>query len=92
MAKLSLNLTNLSTDILPVLVDECIASRIHIVKNKKQKQKQKPNKQKRNLHYDKEMSEFEITPEVRRITKLDQILLNGNNITVLVPREERPEV
>ena len=38
------------------------------------------------------VTEFEITPEGRRITKLDQILLNGNNITVLVPREERPEV
>uniref|UniRef100_A0A673XWW3 Uncharacterized protein n=1 Tax=Salmo trutta TaxID=8032 RepID=A0A673XWW3_SALTR len=26
----------------------------------------------------------EITPEGRRITKLDQILLNGNNITMVV--------
>ena len=29
------------------------------------------------LHYS------EITPEGRRITKLDQILLNGNNITMV---------
>lgn len=34
----------------------------------------------------------EITPEGRRITKLDQILLNGNNITMLVPGGEGPEV
>uniref|UniRef100_A0A8C8UCL9 Uncharacterized protein n=1 Tax=Peromyscus maniculatus bairdii TaxID=230844 RepID=A0A8C8UCL9_PERMB len=39
-----------------------------------------------------EMSEFESTPEGRRIAKLDQILLNVNNITMLVPREEGPEV
>ncbi|KAI1239769.1 hypothetical protein IHE44_0011201, partial [Lamprotornis superbus] len=29
-----------------------------------------------------DVTEFEITPEGRRITKLDQILLNGNNITM----------
>uniref|UniRef100_A0A8C0HI48 U6 snRNA-associated Sm-like protein LSm5 n=1 Tax=Buteo japonicus TaxID=224669 RepID=A0A8C0HI48_9AVES len=29
-----------------------------------------------------------ITPEGRRITKLDQILLNGNNITMVSHREE----
>ena len=28
---------------------------------------------------------FENTPEGTRVTKLDQILLNGNNIAVLVP-------
>ncbi|KAM9649376.1 LOW QUALITY PROTEIN: U6 snRNA-associated Sm-like protein LSm5 [Morphnus guianensis] len=38
------------------------------------------------------VTEFEITPEGRRITKLDQILLNGNNITMLVPGGEGPEV
>ncbi|KAI3899716.1 hypothetical protein MKW92_022140 [Papaver armeniacum] len=27
----------------------------------------------------------EITAEGRRVTKLDQILLNGNNIAILVP-------
>uniref|UniRef100_A0A8B9K3D6 LSM5 homolog, U6 small nuclear RNA and mRNA degradation associated n=1 Tax=Astyanax mexicanus TaxID=7994 RepID=A0A8B9K3D6_ASTMX len=35
---------------------------------------------------------FRITPEGRRITKLDQILLNGNNITMLIPGGEGPEV
>ena len=27
----------------------------------------------------------EMTPEGKRVTKLDQILLNGNNIALLVP-------
>ncbi|XP_032258412.1 U6 snRNA-associated Sm-like protein LSm5 [Halichoerus grypus] len=39
-----------------------------------------------------DVTEFEITPERRRIPKLDQILLNGNNVTVLVPGGEGPEV
>nr|XP_039329349.1 zinc finger MYM-type protein 5 isoform X2 [Saimiri boliviensis boliviensis] len=39
-----------------------------------------------------DVTEFEITPEGRRITKLDQILLNGNNITMLVPGGEGPEI
>ena len=30
----------------------------------------------------------ESTPEGRKITKLDQILLNGNNVTMLVPGGE----
>uniref|UniRef100_A0A2K5F5T7 U6 snRNA-associated Sm-like protein LSm5 n=1 Tax=Aotus nancymaae TaxID=37293 RepID=A0A2K5F5T7_AOTNA len=38
------------------------------------------------------VTKFEITPKGRRITKLDQILLNGNNVTMLVPGEEGPEV
>jgi U6 snRNA-associated Sm-like protein LSm5 len=32
-----------------------------------------------------DVQEIEVTPEGKRITKLDQILLNGNNIAVLVP-------
>lgn len=35
--------------------------------------------------------EYESTSEGRRVTKLDQILLNGNNITMLVPGGEGPE-
>jgi len=30
-----------------------------------------------------DVTEFESTPEGRRVTKLDQILLNGNNITMV---------
>nr|XP_034492586.1 U6 snRNA-associated Sm-like protein LSm5 [Marmota flaviventris] len=39
-----------------------------------------------------DVTEFAITPERRRITKLDQILLYGYNITMLVPDGEGPEV
>ena len=35
--------------------------------------------------------EYESTSEGRRVTRLDQILLNGNNITMLVPGGEGPE-
>jgi len=30
-----------------------------------------------------DVTEYECTPEGRRVTKLDQILLNGNNITMV---------
>ena len=30
-----------------------------------------------------DVTEFESTPEGKRVTKLDQILLNGNNITMV---------
>jgi hypothetical protein len=33
-----------------------------------------------------DVTEYESTPEGRRITKLDQILLNGNNITMVCVR------
>ncbi len=36
--------------------------------------------------------EYESTPDGKRVTKLDQILLNGNHITMLVPGGEGPEV
>ncbi|CAJ0934117.1 unnamed protein product [Ranitomeya imitator] len=76
------NVTTNPSQLLPLeLVDKCIGSRIHIV-----------------MKSDKEIvgtllgfDDF-ITPEGRRITKLDQILLNGNNITMLVPGGEGPEV
>ena len=35
--------------------------------------------------------EYEVTAEGRRETKLDQILLNGNNITMVVPGSDGPE-
>ena len=38
------------------------------------------------------VSYSESTPEGRKITKLDQILLNGNNITMLVPGGEYPSL
>ena len=38
-----------------------------------------------------DVTEYESTPEGRRVTKLDQILLNGNNIT-MVSSQKRSSV
>ena len=38
-----------------------------------------------------DVTEFESTPEGRRINKLDQIFLNGNHVTMLVPGGSGPE-
>jgi len=82
------------SQLLPLeLVDKCIGSRIHIImKNDKEIVATL-------LGFDpyvnmvlEDVTEFESTPEGRRVTKLDQILLNGNNITMLVPGGEGPEV
>lgn len=37
-----------------------------------------------------DVTEYENTPDGRRITKLDQILLNGNNITMVGARRKTP--
>ncbi|KAH1008166.1 hypothetical protein HUJ05_008747 [Dendroctonus ponderosae] len=74
------------------LVDKCIGSRIHIImKNDKEIVGTL-------LGFDdfvnmllEDVTEYETTPEGRRITRLDQILLNGNNITMLVPGGDMPE-
>lgn len=65
-------------------MDKCIGSRIHIVmKNDKEIVGTL-------LGFDdfvnmllEDVTEYESTPEGRRVTKLDQILLNGNNITMV---------
>ncbi len=76
--------SNAST-LLPLeLVDKAIGSRIHIImKNDKEIVGTL-------LGFDdfvnmvlEDVTEFESTPEGRRVTKLDQILLNGNNITMV---------
>ncbi|XP_074661827.1 U6 snRNA-associated Sm-like protein LSm5 [Tubulanus polymorphus] len=88
--------TSLATpaQLLPLeLVDKCIGSKIHIImKNDKEITGIL-------LGFDdyvnmvlEDVTEFESTPEGRLITKLDQILLNGNNITMLVPGGDGPEV
>ena len=74
------------------LVDKAIGSRIHIImKNDKEVVGTL-------LGFDdfvnmvlEDVTEYESTSEGRRVTKLDQILLNGNNITMLVPGGEGPE-
>ena len=38
-----------------------------------------------------DVTEYESTPEGRRINKLDQIFLNGNHVTMLVPGGDGPE-
>ncbi|XP_011495837.1 PREDICTED: U6 snRNA-associated Sm-like protein LSm5 [Ceratosolen solmsi marchali] len=84
--------TNPST-LLPLeLVDKCIGSRIHIImKNDKEiVGTLKGFDDFVNMLLD-DVTESEATPEGRRVTKLDQILLNGNNITMLVPGGDMPE-
>jgi U6 snRNA-associated Sm-like protein LSm5 len=39
-----------------------------------------------------DVTEFESTPEGRRINKLDQIFLNGNHVTMLVPGGDGPDM
>ncbi|CAG8531780.1 1194_t:CDS:2 [Diversispora eburnea] len=38
-----------------------------------------------------DVTEYENTPEGRKTTHLEQILLNGNNITMLIPGGEGPD-
>jgi U6 snRNA-associated Sm-like protein LSm5 len=82
------------SQLLPLeLVDKCIGSKIHIImRNDKEIVGTL-------LGFDdfvnmvlEDVTEFENTAEGRRITKLDQILLNGNNITMLVPGGEGPSL
>lgn len=82
------------SQLLPLeLVDKCIGSRIHIImRNDKEIVGTL-------LGFDdfvnmvlEDVTEYEQTSEGRRVTKLDQILLNGNNITMLVPGGEGPNV
>ena len=82
------------SSLLPLeLVDKCIGSRIHVI------MKSEKEIVGTLLGFDdyvnmvlEEVTEFESTQEGRKITKLDQILLNGNNVAMLVPGGEGPEV
>ncbi|CAG8521507.1 9788_t:CDS:2 [Paraglomus brasilianum] len=38
-----------------------------------------------------DVTEYDNTAEGKKASKLDQILLNGNNITMLIPGGEGPE-
>ncbi|KAG8232820.1 hypothetical protein J437_LFUL014178 [Ladona fulva] len=82
------------TTILPLeLVDKCIGSRIHIVmKNDKEIVGTL-------LGFDdfvnillEEVIEYETTAEGKRVTRHDQILLNGTNITMLIPGGDAPDI
>ena len=73
------------------LVDKCIGSRMHMtMKNDREIVGVL-------LGFDdfvnmvlEDVTEYENTPEGRRVTKLDQILLHGSNITMMVPGGEGP--
>ena len=83
-----------ASQLLPLeLVDKCIGSRIHII------MKSEKEIVGTLLGFDgfvnmvlEDVTEYESTAEGRKISKLDQILLNGNNITMLVPGGEGPVV
>merc|ERR1712131_8897 len=88
-----MGIENMASQLMPLeLVDKCIGSRIHIImRNDKEITGTL-------LGFDdfvnmvlEDDTEFETTPEGKKITKLEQILLNGNNITMLVPGGEGPE-
>ncbi|VDP07155.1 unnamed protein product [Soboliphyme baturini] len=82
------------SSLLPLeLVDKCIGSKIWII--------MKGDKEIVGtlLGFDdyvnivlEDVVEYETTAEGKQITKLDQILLNGNHITMLIPGGEGPEV
>lgn len=81
---LEVMINNVKNALILELVDKCIGSRIHIImKNDKEIVGTL-------LGFDdfvnmllEDVTEYETTPEGKRITKLDQILLNGNNITMV---------
>ncbi|KZS96184.1 like-Sm ribonucleo protein [Sistotremastrum niveocremeum HHB9708] len=83
----------MASQILPLeLIDKCIGSRIWVV------MKTEREFTGTLLGFDdfvnmvlEDVTEYEITPEGRKSTKLGQTLLNGNNICILVPGSSGPE-
>ncbi|KAI6241371.1 U6 snRNA-associated Sm-like protein LSm5 [Aphelenchoides fujianensis] len=68
------------------LVDKCIGSKIWVImKNEKEIVGTLTGFDDYVNMVLEDVVEYENTPEGRRITKLDTILLNGNHITILVP-------
>lgn len=71
--------------LLTELVDKCIGSRIHIImKNDKEIVGTLQGFDDFVNMLLEDVTESEATPEGRRVTKLDQILLNGSNITMVI--------
>jgi len=83
----------MASQILPLeLIDRCIGSRIWVV------MKNHHEFTGTLLGFDdfvnmvlEDVTEYEITPKGRTVTKLAQTLLNGNNICMLVPGSDGPE-
>lgn len=75
------------SSILPLeLVDKCIGSRMHIImKNEKELYGTLVGFDDFVNMLMEDVVEVEYTVDGKRITKLEQILLNGNNIAMLVP-------
>merc|ERR1712216_279652 len=68
------------------LVDKCVGSRIWVIM--KGEKEMVGTLRGFDVYVNmvlEDVIEYEMTPEGRRETKLDQILLNGNNIALLVP-------
>ena len=71
------------------LVDKAIGSRMHIImKNNKEVVGTLLGLDDFVYMVLKNVTEYETTSKGRRVIKLDQVLLNGNNITMLVPGGE----
>ena len=73
------------------LVDRCIGSQIHVIMkgDKELVGTLRGFDDYVNMVLE-DVTEYEITPEGMRVTKVNQILLNGNNIALLVPGGEGP--
>ena len=91
---LAFDLMASASSLMPLeLIDKCIGSKIHILlKNDKEIVGTL-------LGFDdfvnmvlEDVTEYEMTPEGRRITMLEQILLNGNSITMMIPGGEGPSI
>ncbi|XP_046401233.1 U6 snRNA-associated Sm-like protein LSm5 [Ischnura elegans] len=82
------------TTILPLeLVDKCIGSRIHIVmKNDKEIVGTLQGFDDFVNILLEDVIEYETTSEGKRVTRHDQILLNGTNITMLIPGGDPPDI
>mmetsp|Transcript_17168 Transcript_17168/g.22652 ORF Transcript_17168/g.22652 Transcript_17168/m.22652 type:complete len:85 (-) Transcript_17168:237-491(-) len=74
------------------LIDKCVGSRIWIIMkgDKELVGTLRGFDEYVNMVLD-DVTEYEITPEGRRATQLDEILLNGNHICLLVPGGEPEE-
>ncbi|KAF0438096.1 LSM-domain-containing protein [Gigaspora margarita] len=87
------SVTNATSQLLPLeLIDKCIGSKIWVI------MKSEKEFTGTLLGFDdyvnmvlEDVTEYENTPEGRKTSHLDQILLNGNNITMLIPGGEGPD-
>jgi U6 snRNA-associated Sm-like protein LSm5 len=74
------------------LIDKCIGSRVWIImKNDKELVGTLTGFDDYVNMVLEDVTEYELTVEGKKSTKLDQILLNGNNICMLVPGSDGPE-